>query len=316
MKVKFWGVRGSLPAPQLPRDIEQKIKTVLMAATPQDIENEETVDAFLASLPFFMRSTYGGNSPCVQVTPADGKLMIVDAGSGIRELGLDLLGTPAGRGQGDVHLFLSHTHWDHIQGFPFFPPAYIPGNKLTVYNDKDLRKTFSDQQDARYFPVPLEYMRSKMTFEKIRVGETFQVGETEVCTLEMFHPGMSLAFRFVDKDTTFIYASDSEFNMRPRSEIEEFIEFVRDADGLVFDSHFTFTDSQEKITWGHSSAEIGIDIAVAANVKRLFLFHHEPSYNDEKLSKLGARATRYKELIAAESNLQIITTYDGLELDL
>lgn len=316
MKVKFWGVRGSLPAPQLPYNIEQKIKAVLMAATPNDVVDEGSIDAFLAQLPFFMRSTYGGNTPCLQLTPSDGTLLVIDAGSGIRELGLELLGSPAGRGQGDIHLFLSHTHWDHIQGFPFFPPAYIPGNRVTVYNDKDLRKTFSDQQDARYFPVPLEYMRSKMAFQKISVGETFSVGNTRVCTLEMFHPGMSLAYRFIDGDKIFVYASDSEFNMRPRSEIEEFIEFVRDADGLVFDSHFTFTDSQEKITWGHSSAEMGIDIAVAAGVKRLFLFHHEPSYDDEKLSKLGERATRYKDLIAKDKDLEIITTYDGLELEL
>ncbi len=316
MIIKFWGVRGSLPTPQMPNEIEKRIRAVLNQATPEDVKDEESVGRFMARLPFHMHSIYGGNTPCVQITPSDGKTLIVDAGSGIRELGISLLNTAAGIGQGEIHLFLSHTHWDHIQGFPFFAPAYIPGNKLTIYNDKDQRKTFSTQQDARYFPVPLEYMRSKMSFKRIQESRTFYVGETAICTREMYHPGVSLAFRLVDKNNTFVYASDSEFNMRPRSEVEEFEEFVQGADGLVFDSQFTFADSQKRITWGHSSATIGVDIAVAAGVKRLFLFHHEPSYSDEKISQLRDRAIQYKELIAPGNNLEIITTYDGLEVKL
>ncbi len=316
MKVKFWGVRGSLPTPQLPNDIEKRIRDVLLEAKPEDVHDEEAVNRFMTNLPFYKKSTYGGNTPCVQVTPSDGKTFIIDAGSGIRELGISLLSTPIGRGQGEIHLFLSHTHWDHVQGFPFFPPAYIPGNKLTIYNDKDQHKTFADQQDARFFPVPLEYMRSKMTFKRIRELEPFQVGDTTVCALEMFHPGISLAYRFQNNGVTFVYASDSEFNMRPRAEVAEFEDFVRGADGLVFDSQFSFTESQEKATWGHSSATMGVDIAIAAGVKRLLLFHHEPSYNDEKIAQLGEKAIRYKKAIAPEMDLEVITTYDGLELDL
>lgn len=316
MIIKFWGVRGSLPTPQLPVEIERRIRDVLHITTPDDVRDEEAINRFVDGLPHHLRSTYGGNTPCVQVTPSDGKLLVIDAGSGIRELGISLLNTPVGQGQGEIHLFLSHTHWDHIQGFPFFAPAYIPGNRLTIYNDKDQRKTLADQQDARFFPVPLEYMRSKMSFQRVMEGETFFVGATEVCALEMFHPGISLAFRFRDNGKTFVYASDSEFNMRPRVEVEEFEAFVAGADGLVFDSQFTFAESQEKRTWGHSSATMGVDIAVAAGVKRLFLFHHEPSYSDKKLTQLCDLAKKYLKLIAPTSDLEIIATYDGLEIEI
>jgi len=314
--IKFWGVRGSLPTPLTPREIEKKIREVLLAATADDVKDDQSVDRFIEKLPFDKRSTYGGNTPCVQIIPSDNKRFIVDAGSGIRELGIHFLDTPMGQGKGEVHLFLSHTHWDHIQGFPFFAPAFIPGNQLSVYNDKDQYRTFSDQQNARYFPVPLEYMRSKMVFRRIQPGQIFHVGETEICTLEMYHPGTSLAYRFTDKDCTFVYASDSEFNMRPRSEVREFEEFVSGADGMVFDSQFTFSESHEKVTWGHSSATIGVDVAVAAGVKRLLLFHHAPSYSDEKLTQLWKLAIKYKNLVAPRSDLEIITTYDGLEIDI
>ena len=158
MQVTIWGCRGSLPTPMPKSEYEEKTRHILEAyreaGSPQDVEE------FLAGREFHERSTYGGNTSCVEVTDGDAQI-IFDAGSGLRPLGLKMMGGPAGKGAAKIHLLMNHTHWDHMMGFPFFVPAYIPGNSITFYGCHDhLKERFEHQQVFTHFPVSMEVMAS------------------------------------------------------------------------------------------------------------------------------------------------------------
>ncbi|MGB5920670.1 MAG: MBL fold metallo-hydrolase, partial [Syntrophobacteria bacterium] len=156
MKVKFWGVRGSLPAPIPPTEIENKIVQALGGASGVDLDDIEAIENYVRALPFYQRTTTGGNTSCVEVC-GDNTKIILDAGSGIRQLGIELMQGPCGKGKGTVHLLISHTHWDHIMGFPFFTPAYAAGNQVLIYGRHPrIKERFQDQHHPDHFPVSLE----------------------------------------------------------------------------------------------------------------------------------------------------------------
>ena len=169
MKVKFWGVRGSLPAPIPPPEIEEKIVQALCGASGVDLSDARSVRNYVKSLPYHQRATTGGNTSCVEVQGENTEI-ILDAGSGIRQLGIDLMQGPCGQGQGVIHLLISHTHWDHIMGFPFFTPAYAPGNQIIIYGRHPrIKERFQDQHHPDHFPVSLETMSADLQF--VQLGE-------------------------------------------------------------------------------------------------------------------------------------------------
>ena len=165
MLVKFWGVRGSIPAPIDKKTISEKLTLALRGAGNVDLGDPQAIEEYVASLPLEVRGTIGGNTPCVEVNTCKHHI-ILDAGSGLRELGLALMQGAFGRGEGVAHMFMSHTHWDHIQGFPFFLPAYVPGNRFFIYSPKkNIEEKFTTQQiDQDMFPVRLNDMAADLTF--------------------------------------------------------------------------------------------------------------------------------------------------------
>lgn len=210
MKIKIWGSRGSIPTPLKPEIITHKICQAIHGMPNIDTNNLKEVQAYVDGLHPLCRGTAGGNTACVEIRTSQ-DIFIIDAGSGIRELGLALLAGPCGRGQGRLHIFFSHPHWDHIQGFPFFVPAFIPGKHLTFYGIHDVEKILVDQQCSLNFPVPLPYMQAKMDFVTLHLGQPWSIGSLKVNTLKNYHPGDAYSFRFEDQQSIFVYASDSEY---------------------------------------------------------------------------------------------------------
>src|SRR5262245_27071404 len=211
MKIKIWGARGSIPSPLKPLDIEEKIcKAIGQMPKELDPTDPAAVQAFVAHLPPLVRGTVGGNTACIEIQ-ASGETFIIDAGSGLRELGLHLRQGPCGQGQGVLHLFFGHAHWDHIQGFPFFVPAFIPGNQIFIYSIHDLEAVLTDQQEAINFPVPLSYMKATIQFKHLEVGQPLTIGNVRINTIENSHPGRAYSYRFEDTHSVFVYASDSEY---------------------------------------------------------------------------------------------------------
>jgi phosphoribosyl 1,2-cyclic phosphodiesterase len=292
--IKFWGVRGSIPTP-----------------------GPST-------------SRYGGNTPCVELRYDEDKFFILDAGSGIRELGQHLLksGKPV-----KSHIFISHMHWDHIQGIPFFVPAYIPGNKFYFHGaqeaDLSLQDILADQMNPVNFPVQIEEMSSKFEFEPMYEGK-YEFEGIKVETMYLNHPGYALGYKFYIKDKTVVYISDNEpYPVHPEVSqdtdspdeslfIEDgnqrLINFVKDVDYLIHDAQYTPEEYKTKVQWGHSPYDYTVKIAIGAKVNTLILFHHDPVHDDEFVDTIIEAAKKISWQTG--SNMQILGAQEGLELSL
>ncbi len=315
MRIRFWGTRGSIPSPLRPEEVEEKIRQAILGLPPIDPQDEEAVRAYVQGLPPLLRGTAGGNTPCVEVQ-AGGETLIIDAGSGIRELGIELMKGPCGEGRGRLHILITHPHWDHIHGFPMFKPAFVPGNQIWIYGVHDLETAFEGQQRPLYWPVSLSYMQASIEFVSIRPGEPFEIGKVRLDTLYSTHPGASYSYRLQDTHCTLVHASDAEYKHLHPKTLEPYIDFFRNADALIFDAQYTLREAWQKEDWGHSSALIGADLARAAHVKKLILFHHDPTYSDRDLQAIHAQVMAYQAQDTDRPICEVIVAYEGLTLDL
>lgn len=267
-RVRFWGVRGSIASP-----------------------GPSTV-------------FYGGNTSCVEVR-ADGEIIVLDAGTGIRLLGLSLMQEFDGR---PLHLtlLLTHTHWDHIQGFPFFLPAYDPRNTVRILGYEGARQglaaTLSVQMENPYFPVGMKELPGNISIDELREME-FAVGKVHVRAMFVNHPGICVGYRLHTSGGIIVYVPDNEPFHRLRSGTDgadgngqkfadqqdaKLVEFIRDADILIMDSQYDYAEYESHVGWGHSCVDDVAALATRAGVKQLFLFHHDPTHDDERVSRMLA----------------------------
>jgi phosphoribosyl 1,2-cyclic phosphodiesterase len=289
LRVTFWGTRGSIPSPG----------------------------------PGTVR--YGGNTPCVEVRTSDGWLVILDAGTGIRELGWALMDRAGGAPiTGDI--FLTHAHWDHIQGFPFFAPLFQRDNHFTIWGSKKLERSVDrvvrDQMSPVVFPVTFEELAATVDFRHVADGESWAETRYEVTAMEVRHPGGALAYRFVEPgapDSAFVYVSDNELGDSDRYTGSakwhaRFAEFVRGAKVLVHDATYTTDEYAEHRGWGHSTYRESVELALGAGARTLVLFHHEPRRSD---AELDHRAEECRALVRERGGtLQIVVAAEGLTLTL
>ncbi|TGN20138.1 MBL fold metallo-hydrolase [Leptospira idonii] len=318
MKIKFWGVRGSIGSPIRPEGVKQKIEKILSIVSPTDIQNEQSIRKFLDSLSFSSSSTYGGNTTCVEIRDKDDNLIIIDGGTGLRELGNSMMASSFGKGKGHAYWILTHTHWDHIQGIPFFVPLFLPGNHFEFYSSmENVEERLKHQFVFTHFPVSFDHYAAEKTFHYAPEGQELHLGPHIIAfSKAVRHPGGSYSYRFTENGKSIIFASDAEFNLDEMENIDTYIDYFRDADVLVFDTQYTFEESLQKIDWGHSSASIATDIALRAKVKKLVMFHHDPSYDDDKLDLVYLRALKYKEMFDPHGKLEIIMAHESLELEI
>ena len=301
MKVTFWGVRGSIPTP---------------GATT---------------------SRYGGNTPCVTVEEGE-TLIIIDCGTGLRVLGNNLLqrfnGNPI-----NAHIFISHAHWDHIQGFPFFIPAFIPSNTFTIYGaegaNRQIEDTLAGQMESPYFPVTLREMGAKLRFEHISEGE-FTIDGLKVTTCFLNHPGVTLGYKISNGNESLVYLSDHEpfsrmlstpspYKIPPDQGLsanetacfaetrdKEYSEFCMNADLLVEDSPYTPDEYAKRVGWGHACIDDVVAMAVGARVKQLALFHHDPSHTDDQMDSIVEMCRT--RLIPKDSALKCFAAQEGQQI--
>lgn len=319
MKVKLWGVRGSYPTPLNSETIEEKIVKALTIARPGDISSEESVRTFVKNLPLSIRGTYGGNTTCIEVRTSTGELIIIDCGSGLVNLGKELMAGDFGRGRGAASIFLTHTHWDHIHGIPFFTPIYIKGNRFNFYSAfPDLKERIDHQQRDTHFPITFDSMQGSKRFFTVKQDENFYINDVKIYCKSMPHPGGAYGIRIEDGNGVFVYTSDCEFSINEIDDINVYEDLFKNADVVLFDAQYTFHESLiDKITWGHSSASIAIDIAARYNVRKLVLFHHDPNYGDEKLNSVISNAKSYMNVnkkVGERLNLDL--AYEGMEFNM
>jgi phosphoribosyl 1,2-cyclic phosphodiesterase len=272
MKIKFYGTRGSIAVPG--RDYAE----------------------------------FGGNTTCVLVTFEHGGITILDAGTGIRNLGSDMI--KAGFGQYDnIFILFSHTHWDHIQGFPFFGPAYDPKRKFTLVfpnrsqSAKNLQDIFSIQMQDEFFPVPLDKMGSKIEF--MEPESTRQTGPRGVTVIpyKHNHPGGAYSYRFEEGNKSFVYCTDMEHGETIDPNI---VELSKNADLLIHDAQYSQDELKIRKGWGHSSWDQSMEVAEQANVKKLVLTHHDPEHDDAYLRLVEKECkSQFANVILAREELEI-----------
>lgn len=278
----------------------------------------EEARQFVEGLPFSVRGTYYGNSSCVELLIPDEEIIILDAGSGLRQAGLDIIRRPEFKKTSKtIHLFLSHLHWDHLQGFPFFRPAYLPGVTIRIYGyHEDLQKSFQNQQQDIHFPVSLNSLSAHLEFITLKPKERVRIGPVEIKGRLQNHPGKSFAYQLNVYGKRFVYASDAEYQKEELGNPKPIIDFFKKADLVIFDAQYTLVDSiLKKMNWGHSNALVGIELATDAQAKKIALTHHEPTYNDSFRGAILTKALEYARLYQKENPLEILLAYDGLELD-
>ncbi|HBW56906.1 MAG TPA: MBL fold metallo-hydrolase [Oscillatoriales bacterium UBA8482] len=252
---------------------------------------------------------YGGNTPCVEMRVGSERL-IFDGGTGLRVLGQSLLSQMPVTG----HLFFSHYHWDHIQGFPFFVPAFIKINTFYIYgtiapDGSTVQHRLNDQMLHPNFPVPLQIMGADLKFVDINVGKSIKISDDIVVeTALLNHPGEAVGYRVNWHNYAAAYVSDTEHF--PDRLDENVLFLARDADVLIYDA--TYSDEQyhsektSKVGWGHSTWQEAVKVAKAANVKRLVIFHHDPLHNDDFMDKVGEQvAERFPNSLIAREGLSI-----------
>lgn len=252
--VKFWGVRGSIACPS----------------------------------PDHMK--YGGNTSCLEIV-ADDRRIILDAGTGIRQLGQEFLKA----GLKNAHLLLTHSHWDHINGFPFFTPAYIPGNSYHVMaghlmDNGGVRAVLASQMSNPTFPVPLEVMNANLTFDDFRAGETFDLNGIHIRTAPLNHPNGATGYRLEYQGKSICYITDTEHVIGKVD--ENVLNLIEGADLVIYDCTYDDATFQSKIGWGHSTWQEGIRLCQQAGARQLAIFHHDPENTDDKMQIIEERAKK------------------------
>lgn len=251
---------------------------------------------------------YGGNTPCVEMR-VGGTRLIFDGGTGLRVLGLSLLSQmPV-----EAYIFFTHSHWDHIQGFPFFVPAFIKGNRFHIYgaiapNGSTIEQRLNDQMLHPNFPVPLQIMAAQLEFNDIIIGEPVQIGDITVENALLNHPGEAVGYRVNWQGYSAAYITDTEH--LPDRLDENVLWLARNADVIIYDATYTdeeyYSEKSSKIGWGHSTWQEAVKVAKAANVKRLVIFHHDPLHNDDFLDRVGEQvAEAFPNSIIAREGLTI-----------
>jgi phosphoribosyl 1,2-cyclic phosphodiesterase/ActR/RegA family two-component response regulator len=296
VRIRFWGTRGSL-------------------ATPG---------------PTTLR--YGGNTSCVEVRTADGTLIVLDCGTGAHRLGQALLASATQPVGG--HLLITHTHWDHIQGFPFFAPLFMPGSQWDLYapggRGHHLEATLAGQMEYTYFPVTLEQLGAAIRFHDLIEGQ-LSISRAHIVTHYMNHPALTLGYRLEADGVVIVYAVDHEPHGRTQpgrgsldtpapgpptvhGEDQRHIEFLAGADLVIHDAQYTVDEYPKKIGWGHTPAEWAVDYALAAGAKRLALFHHDPLRDDDALDRLVEICRR--RVVSVGGSLDVFAAAEGQILEL
>ncbi len=324
MKAYFWGTRGSLPASFPYQKVEGKIMRVLRSARGKNLETDDAIKAFFTagvrdgSLPFSALGAYGTNTSCMEIVGGN-QYVICDSGTGIRDFGNHLLAS-GGKADGIpriFNIFMSHLHWDHIQGFPFFTPAYMPGNVINIYGlHEELERAFVVQQEHPFFPVPLKSMPASINFTILEPDKVYEIAGFTIRTQIQNHPGTSYGYRFEKNGKSVVYSTDSEHKDEAYEDNYPFLEFFHEADLLIFDSQYPLLDAiSSKEDWGHSSNIMAVELSIKAHVKHLCIFHNEPTFDDDTLDRFLDDTRRYLHFYSESSSLKIDLAYDGFEIE-
>lgn len=295
MKMKIWGVRGSLPVPLEPQDIEKRLKAALEGFFEKGFRAKEDVELYLSQLPQEKKGGYGGNTPSCEVF-TENTSIIIDGGSGIRRKGYELMEGPCGKGKGEIHLFMTHFHWDHIIGIPFFAPVFVPGNRIHVYSvQPDAQKTIRLLFTKPQFPISYEALGADFIFHTLEPRKPMQIGELIITPYRLDHPDPCWGYKITDGQRVLSYCVDTECTRASRKDLKDDLPLYQRVNTMIFDAQYTLMESIVKGTWGHSAATMGLDIALREGIEKVVFTHHDPAADDDNVAKAQRQTNEYLE---------------------
>ena len=318
-QVVFWGTRGSMPVALTSRDVREKILAALTAANGKTFRTQTALNDFVDTLPFSVNGTFGGHSACVEIVRDSPEHFICDMGSGARPLGQAKIARYGIPNPQTYHIFISHLHWDHLMGFPYFAPMYIPGNRIIVHGcHEELEEAIRMQMRNPSFPVDYAQAGARIEFDIMDPGEVHFISGINVTPKLQLHTDDSYGYRFESIDRTLVYSTDSEHRLEDLESHDAFVKFFAKADLVIFDAMYSLAEAASvKADWGHSSNVVGIELCHAAGARRIALFHHEPVHDDKQLGRLLVETRRLEQITRGnQAPLEVFSAYDGLTIEL
>lgn len=311
MIIKLYGVRGSCPTPIIQPEYEFKVKAILGKAYEEWKKNPKhfQIDDFVSSLPPNLKTNLGGNTTCAYVYSNAGERIILDCGTGVRVLGNDLVAEGIQPGM-TLNILMTHTHWDHIQGWPFFKPAYFPTVNINFYSCiSNLQERFERQQNLENFPITLHQMMSKKSFNTLTLKETIQIGSLKITPFALKHPGSCTGYKIEEGKSVFLFCTDVEFTkVDYEASLKELSQILKGADLMMIDAQYSDDEAQKKAGWGHTSMKMAVEFAKAIGVKSLGLTHHEPDHPDQKIYNMLPEEVNLQK----EKNIEILLATEGM----
>jgi phosphoribosyl 1,2-cyclic phosphodiesterase len=315
-RIRFWGTRGSLPVALTTPAVRAKVVAALRGASGRTFDSDEEIGRYVDALPLVVGGTFGGHTACVEIETGAPEYVVCDLGSGLRPFGQAAIARHGPAAPQTYHLFVSHLHWDHIMGLPFFGPAYIPGNRLVFYGaHHDLEAALRRQMEPPSFPVNFSVFNAAIEFVHLDPDQVHDVAGMRVSLKRQHHTGDSYGYRFERDGHVVVYSTDSEHTFEDPNESAGFAKFFHKADVVIFDAMYSLAEAiSVKADWGHSSNVVGVELCQLAEARELCLFHHEPALDDAGLTAMLEETQRYEEITRTGEPLRVSAAYDGLEL--
>jgi phosphoribosyl 1,2-cyclic phosphodiesterase len=289
--IKFWGVRGSLPAPAAPADIATRVRQALEGFFDAGYDAREHIDTYLASLPVERLGGFGGNTVSCEIF-TDAASVIVDGGSGIRRKGYELMAGPCGTGTGEIHILMTHLHWDHVIGLPFFVPLFMDGNTINIYSvQPETEETMRTLFRKPNFPVAYDALPSTIVYHRLEPRTSHTIGDITFTPYRLDHPDPCWGYRFEHGGRALAYCVDTECTRATADTMGADRPLYRNAHTMIFDAQYTLYEAIEKVNWGHAAATLGLDVALREKIGKVVFMHHDPAAADEDI----ARAIRQTE---------------------
>lgn len=324
MRVKFWGVRGSLPSAPSPAQYMKDTEEVIKDFLKQGYNQADQVAGFLAARTVPEVGGYGTATTCIEVTSNGGSQVIIDGGSGIRMLADQMMRGPSSRGKGIVHIFLTHFHWDHLLGLPFFTPHFIAGNQINYYAvQPELETAVRDMFKRPNFPVAFESLASTIRFHRLEPRKPVTIDDFIVTPYQLDHPDPCWGYRIQSGQRVYSHCVDTEGIRNTREAMGPDLPLYQGTHLMYFDAQYTLPELAEKANWGHSASQIGLDIAFRELIPRVLFAHHDPGALTSEIHSIQQETLDYynwrmKQASTNHQNLQPIDfafAYEGMEVD-
>ncbi len=296
LSIKFWGVRGSLTRSLSPHEVKQKIELASKLSLPSDA---------------LRIAGFGGNTSCAEIKAHGRSILTIDGGTGIKGLGDSLMTGELGRGGGEFHLLMTHFHWDHLMGLPFFIPFYVPGNKIKVYSpDPFCSSAFKALFCKPFFPVEFNQLGAHFEFIHIPEEEWIEINGVQVLATRLQHPDPCWGYLVENDGRRFCYSVDHEEQIKGGSRLSERLD---DVHLLVFDGQYDLHELPKKVNWGHSAAIEGMRLAIAHKISRVLFVHHDPSSSDDAILTLAADVKKYTDFRNQMDSLALIPEWNFVQ---